>query len=105
MKIKTDTPLVKKAREGVMEFLLVRVKGAINSGSGSSGNGRHLVRLKHLRAVPPAGAVRLEVEAEPAVVAAAAPTVPVPVPVAAAQTTQADKRMYRAVPTAAMAPV
>ena len=24
MKIKTDTPLVKKAREGVMEFLLVR---------------------------------------------------------------------------------
>jgi NADH dehydrogenase (ubiquinone) Fe-S protein 1 len=23
MKIKTDTPLVKKAREGVMEFLLV----------------------------------------------------------------------------------
>jgi hypothetical protein len=25
-KIKTDTPLVKKAREGVMEFLLVRHK-------------------------------------------------------------------------------
>jgi len=25
MKIKTDTPLVKKAREGVMEFLLVSV--------------------------------------------------------------------------------
>ena len=25
MNIKTDTPLVKKAREGVMEFLLVRV--------------------------------------------------------------------------------
>ena len=24
MNIKTDTPLVKKAREGVMEFLLVR---------------------------------------------------------------------------------
>lgn len=24
MKIKTDTPVVKKAREGVMEFLLVR---------------------------------------------------------------------------------
>jgi hypothetical protein len=24
MKIKTDTPMVKKAREGVMEFLLVR---------------------------------------------------------------------------------
>lgn len=27
MKIKTDTPLVKKAREGVMEFLLVRLRG------------------------------------------------------------------------------
>jgi NADH dehydrogenase (ubiquinone) Fe-S protein 1 len=26
MKIKTDTPLVKKAREGVMEFLLVRTQ-------------------------------------------------------------------------------
>lgn len=25
MKIKTDTPVVKKAREGVMEFLLVRI--------------------------------------------------------------------------------
>lgn len=25
MKIKTDSPIVKKAREGVMEFLLVRV--------------------------------------------------------------------------------
>jgi hypothetical protein len=27
MKIKTDTPMVKKAREGVMEFLLVRHRG------------------------------------------------------------------------------
>ncbi len=27
MNIKTDTPLVKKAREGVMEFLLVRLSG------------------------------------------------------------------------------
>jgi predicted molibdopterin-dependent oxidoreductase YjgC len=27
MKIKTDTPLVKKAREGVMEFLLVGLLG------------------------------------------------------------------------------
>ncbi len=26
MKIKTDTPMVKKAREGVMEFLLVRAR-------------------------------------------------------------------------------
>jgi len=26
MKIKTDTPIVKKAREGVMEFLLVSPK-------------------------------------------------------------------------------
>lgn len=30
MKIKTDTPMVKKAREGVMEFLLVgEAEGAI----------------------------------------------------------------------------
>lgn len=27
MRIKTNTPLVKKAREGVMEFLLVRERG------------------------------------------------------------------------------
>lgn len=27
MKIKTDTPLVKRAREGVMEFLLVSITG------------------------------------------------------------------------------
>jgi NADH dehydrogenase (ubiquinone) Fe-S protein 1 len=30
MKIKTDTPLVKKAREGVMEFLLVSVSGFVS---------------------------------------------------------------------------
>jgi NADH dehydrogenase (ubiquinone) Fe-S protein 1 len=29
MKIKTDTPVVKKAREGVMEFLLVRLHPCI----------------------------------------------------------------------------
>jgi NADH dehydrogenase/NADH:ubiquinone oxidoreductase subunit G len=34
MKIKTDTPLVKKAREGVMEFLLVSVGGP-RAGRGS----------------------------------------------------------------------
>lgn len=36
MKIKTDTPLVKKAREGVMEFLLVSVDlagGGVGGGS------------------------------------------------------------------------
>jgi len=41
MKIKTDTPLVKKAREGVMEFLLVRgsSKGqALRSSFSSSGS-------------------------------------------------------------------
>jgi hypothetical protein len=38
MKIKTDTPLVKKAREGVMEFLLVR--GGRAGGGGSGGQGR-----------------------------------------------------------------
>lgn len=31
MKIKTDTPLVKKAREGVMEFLLVCRGGCVQS--------------------------------------------------------------------------
>ena len=34
MKIKTDTPLVKKAREGVMEFLLVRQGTILVSGGG-----------------------------------------------------------------------
>jgi hypothetical protein len=34
MKIKTDTPMVKKAREGVMEFLLVSVAGWQGSGEG-----------------------------------------------------------------------
>jgi len=40
MKIKTDTPLVKKAREGVMEFLLVRASAAqLHSNSSSGGSG------------------------------------------------------------------
>ena len=37
MKIKTDTPVVKKAREGVMEFLLVRdlaSQGIVSAGHG-----------------------------------------------------------------------
>jgi predicted molibdopterin-dependent oxidoreductase YjgC len=36
MKIKTDTPLVKKAREGVMEFLLVSSTNLTRTSAGQS---------------------------------------------------------------------
>ena len=42
MNIKTDTPLVKKAREGVMEFLLVSFSSKLIFGSSSSLPGRNV---------------------------------------------------------------
>jgi hypothetical protein len=41
MVIKTDTPLVKKAREGVMEFLLVSRRGEANERQGGGGWARN----------------------------------------------------------------
>ena len=52
MKIKTDTPLVKKAREGVMEFLLVRCAADVADHLVSTAViGRHLLRDENAKSL------------------------------------------------------